>query len=78
MLFKKICINVLFGFTLLMPLATYAQKIELRSAKIYIRETPPKWDRASALLETALQKDPGNNEAHYLLGLINYYRGNFG
>ncbi len=79
MLFKKVSFCVLFAvlFALLIPVAADAQKIELRSAKIYIRETPPQWDRAMALLETALEKDPGNNEAHYLLGLINYYKGNF-
>ena len=79
MLFKKVAICVLFaiGFAMLIPVAAEAQKIELRSAKIYIRETPPKWDKAMALLEAALEKDPENNEAHYLLGLIHYYRGNF-
>ena len=79
MLYKKVAICVLFaiGFAMLIPVATDAQKIELRSAKIYIRETPPQWDRAMALLETALEKDPENNEAHYLLGLILYYKGNF-
>ena len=79
MLFKKVAICVLFaiGFAMLIPVAADAQKIELRSAKIYIRENPPKWDRAMALLETALEKDPGNNEVHYLLGLIHYYKGNF-
>lgn len=79
MLFRKVSICVLFalGFAVLIPVAADAQKIELRSAKIYIRETPPQWDKAMELLETALEKDPGNNEAHYLLGLIHYYRGNF-
>lgn len=80
MFFRKVSVCVLFalGFALLIPVAADAQKIELRSAKIYIRETPPQWDKALDLLETALEKDPGNNEAHYLLGLIHYYRGNFG
>ena len=79
MFFRKVSICVLFalGFAVLVPIAADAQKIELRSAKIYIRETPPQWDKALALLETALEKDPGNNDAHYLLGLIHYYRGNF-
>ena len=79
MFFKKVSVCVLFalGFAVLVPIAADAQKIELRSAKIYIRETPPQWDKALALLETALEKDPGNNDAHYLLGLIHYYRGNF-
>ena len=79
MIFRKVGICVLFalGFAMLVPVAADAQKIELRSAKIYIRETPPQWDKAMALLETALEKDPGNNDAHYLLGLIHYYRGNF-
>lgn len=79
MFFRKVSIGVLFalGFALLIPVAADAQKIELRSAKIYIRETPPQWDKAMALLDTALEKDPGNNDAHYLLGLIHYYRGNF-
>ena len=79
MFFRKVSVCVLFalGFALLIPVAADAQKIELRSAKIYIRETPPQWDKALDLLETALEKDPGNNEAHYLLGLIHYYRGNF-
>ncbi len=79
MLLKKVSICVLFaiGFAMLIPVAAEAQKIELRSAKIYIRETPPQWDRAMALLETALEKNPGNDEAHYLLGLIHYYKGNF-
>ena len=79
MLFRKVSICLLFalGFAVLIPVAADAQKIELRSAKIYIRETPPQWDKAMALLETALEKDPGNNDAHYLLGLIHYYKGNF-
>ncbi len=79
MLFRKVGICVLFalGFAMLVPVAADAQKIELRSAKIYIRETPPQWDKAMELLETALEKDPGNNDAHYLLGLIHYYQGNF-
>lgn len=79
MFFRKVSICVLFalGFAVLVPIAADAQKIELRSAKIYIRETPPQWDKALALLETALEKDPGNNDAHYLLGLIHYYQGNF-
>ena len=79
MYLRKVSICVLFalGFALLIPVAADAQKIELRSAKIYIRETPPQWDKAMALLETALEKDPGNNDAHYLLGLIQYYQGNF-
>ena len=79
MFLRKVSVCVLFalGFALLMPVAADAQKIELRSAKIYIRETPPQWDKALALLETALEKDPGNNDAHFLLGLIHYYRGNF-
>ena len=54
----------------------HAQKIELRSAKIYIRETPPQWDKALAQLETAMEKDPDNNEVHYLLGYIHLVRGN--
>ena len=79
MIFRKVGICVLFalGFAMLVPIAADAQKIEIRSAKIYIRETPPQWDKAMALLETALEKDPGNNDAHYLLGLIHYYQGNF-
>lgn len=79
MMFRKVSICVLFalGFALLIPVAADAQKIELRSAKIYIREIPPQTDKAMALLETALEKDPGNNEAHYLLGLIQYRKGNF-
>lgn len=79
MFFRKVSTCVLFalGFALLVPVAADAQKIELRSAKIYIRETPPQWDKAMALLETALEKDPESNDAHYLLGLIHYYQGNF-
>ena len=71
------CLLLALGFAVLIPIAADAQKIELRSAKIYIRETPPQWDKALALLETALEKDPGNNDAHYLLGLIHYYKGDF-
>ena len=56
---------------------TEAQKIELRSAKIYMREQPPQYDKALSLLETALEKAPNSNEVHYLLGLLKYYRGNF-
>ncbi len=79
MFFRKVSICVLFvlGFAVLIPVAADAQKIELRSAKIYIRETPPQFDKALGLLETALEKDPGNNDVHYLLGLIHYYKGNF-
>ncbi|MCY3712410.1 MAG: tetratricopeptide repeat protein [Gemmatimonadetes bacterium] len=79
MFFRKVSVCVLFalGFALLIPVAADAQKIELRSAKIYIREIPPQTEKALALLETALEKDPGNNEAHYLLGLIHYRSGNF-
>ncbi|MCY3772316.1 MAG: tetratricopeptide repeat protein [Gemmatimonadetes bacterium] len=71
------CLLLALGFAVLIPIAADAQKIELRSAKIYIRETPPQWDKALVLLETALEKDPGNNDAHYLLGLIHYYKGDF-
>lgn len=79
MFLRKVSVCVLFalGFALLIPVAADAQKIELRSAKIYIREIPPQTDKAMALLETALEKDPGNNDAHYLLGLIHYRKGNF-
>ncbi|MXZ74870.1 MAG: tetratricopeptide repeat protein [Gemmatimonadetes bacterium] len=79
MFLRKVAVCVLFalGFALLIPVAADAQKIELRSAKIYIREIPPQTDKAMALLETALEKDPGNNDAHYLLGLIHYRKGNF-
>lgn len=79
MFFRKVSICVLFalGFALLIPVAADAQKIELRSAKIYIREIPPQTEKALELLETALEKDPGNNDAHYLLGLIHYRKGNF-
>lgn len=79
MLFRKVSVCVLFalGFALLIPVAADAQKIELRSAKIYIREIPPQTEKAMELLETALEKDPGNNDAHYLLGLIHYRKGNF-
>ena len=79
MFVRKVSVCVLFalGFALLIPVAADAQKIELRSAKIYIREIPPQTDKAMALLETALEKDPGNNDAHYLLGLIHYRKGNF-
>lgn len=73
----SVCVLFAFGFALLIPVAADAQKIELRSAKIYIREIPPQTDKAMALLETALEKDPGNNDAHYLLGLIHYRKGNF-
>ena len=79
MFLRKVAVCVLFalGFAMLIPVAADAQKIELRSAKIYIREIPPQTDKAMALLETALEKDPGNNDAHYLLGLIHYRKGNF-
>ncbi|GEM_PF-1957224 len=79
MLFKKVYICVLTAiiFATLIPMETEAQKIELRSAKIYMREQPPQYDKALSLLETALEKAPNSNEVHYLLGLLKYYRGNF-
>ena len=72
-----ICVSFAIGLAVLIPVVADAQKIELRSAKIYIRETPPQWDKALTLLNTALEKDPENNDAHFLLGLIHNYQGRF-
>lgn len=75
---KKFAFTALFAFTLaLMPVLAHAQKMELRSAKIYMRENPPQLDKAATLLETALEKDPGNNEAHFFLGMVRYYKQDF-
>ncbi len=70
-------ITVAIGFSCLSPMMAIAQKIELRSAKIYIREAPAQWDKAMAQLEIAMEKDPGNNEVYYLLGVVHLAKGNF-
>ena len=75
---KKFAFVALFVFVLaMMPVLAHAQKMEISSAKIYLRENPPKLDKAENLLKTALEKDPGNNNAHYFLGMVYYYKGNF-
>ncbi len=40
------------------------------SAKIYLGLTPPDHDKAIEQLQIALKQDPGNAEAHFLLGKI--------
>ena len=42
----------------------------LTSAKIYLDLTPPDYEKAIQQLQIALQKDPQNAEAHFLLGKI--------
>jgi tetratricopeptide (TPR) repeat protein len=42
----------------------------LTSAKIYLGLTPPDYDKATEQLQIALQQDPDNAEAHFLLGKI--------
>ncbi len=75
---KKFAFVALFVFVLtIMPVLAHAQKMQISSAKIYLRENPPKLDKAESLLKTALEKDPGNNNAHYFLGMVYYYKGNF-
>ena len=75
---KKFAFVALFVFVLaMMPVLAHAQKMEISSAKIYLRENPPKLDKAENLLKTALEKDPENNNAHYFLGMVYYYKGNF-
>ncbi|MEE2993537.1 MAG: tetratricopeptide repeat protein [Gemmatimonadota bacterium] len=75
---KKVAFVALFVIVLaMMPVLAHAQKMEISSAKIYLRENPPKLDKAENLLKTALEKDPGNNNAHYFLGMVYYYKGNF-
>lgn len=75
---KKFAFVALFVFVLaMMPVLAHAQKMQISSAKIYLRENPPKLDKAENLLKTALEKDPGNNNAHYFLGMVYYYKGNF-
>jgi len=75
---KKFAFVALFVFVLaMMPVLAHAQKMEISSAKIYLRENPPKLDKAEDLLKAALEKDPGNNNAHYFLGMVYYYKGNF-
>jgi tetratricopeptide (TPR) repeat protein len=75
---KKVAFVALFVFVLaMMPVLAHAQKMQISSAKIYLRENPPKLDKAENLLKTALEKDPENNNAHYFLGMVYYYKGNF-
>jgi tetratricopeptide (TPR) repeat protein len=75
---KKFAFVALFVFVLaIMPVLAHAQKMQISSAKIYLRENPPKLDKAESLLKAALEKDPGNNNAHYFLGMVYYYKGNF-
>jgi tetratricopeptide (TPR) repeat protein len=40
------------------------------SAKIYLGLTPPDYDKAMEQLQNALQKDPEDAEAHFLLGKV--------
>jgi Tfp pilus assembly protein PilF len=47
-----------------------AKNPALTSAKIYLGLTPPDYDHAMEQLQLALQRDPENGEAHYLLGKI--------
>ena len=55
----------------------WAQGMEVTSAKVYLKENPPKFDKVVELLQTALKKDPQYNEAHFFLGMVHSYRGNF-
>ena len=75
---KKFAFVALFVFVLAMiPVLAHAQKMQISSAKIYLRENPPKLDKAEDLLKAALEKDPRNTNAHYFLGMVYYYKGNF-
>ncbi len=42
----------------------------LTSAKIYLKLTPPDYEKAIQQLQVALKQDPENAEAHFLLGKI--------
>jgi tetratricopeptide (TPR) repeat protein len=59
------------------PSLVRAQGMEVTSAKVYLKENPPNLEKARDLLETALTKDPKHNEAHFFLGMVHYYKGNF-
>jgi tetratricopeptide (TPR) repeat protein len=76
--FKRFAFITMFAFALaMMPVLAHAQKMQVSSAKIYMRENPPKLDKAEGLLKTALEKDPTHNDAHYFLGMVYFYKGNF-
>ncbi|MBM3264111.1 MAG: hypothetical protein FJY97_11895 [candidate division Zixibacteria bacterium] len=64
-------------FAVTQPDAVQAQGMEVTSAKVYMKENPPRLDKAAELLKTALEKDPKHTEAHFFLGMVNYYQGNF-
>jgi tetratricopeptide (TPR) repeat protein len=75
---NRFALVTLIGFAALsLSGPAYGQKVEITSAKIYLKEAPPNLDKAKELLEVALVKDPGNNEGLFFLGMVNYYKGNF-
>ncbi|MBI4553622.1 MAG: tetratricopeptide repeat protein, partial [Candidatus Latescibacteria bacterium] len=59
------------------PAFVGAQGMEVTSAKVYLQQTPPLYDKALDLLNQAVAKHPENMEVHYLLGLIYSRRANY-
>lgn len=59
------------------PALVWAQGMEVTSAKVYLKENPPKLDKVMELLQAALKKDPQFNDAHFFLGMVHSYKGNF-
>lgn len=52
------------------PALVNAQGMELTSARVYLQQTPPLYDKALDLLNQAVAKHPENNDVHFLLGYI--------
>ena len=59
------------------PALVGAQGMEVTSAKVYLNESPPRTEKAVEQLEIALQKDPQYNDAHFFLGMIRSFKGDY-